>query len=167
MEQYPIMEFLDRLPFFKEFTNHEKVKLVDNDGIFEKYEDGDTIVKEGDKGSAIFVVLTGSIRITRTTGTPVQQGHISLQQPEEITIAELKPGSIFGEVSMISKQPRNTNALVNSQEVVVMKITQEVIESFNSVVQRKFQTQLIMTLVNRLNDMNSKYIKLKSNPHPT
>jgi len=30
------MEFLDRLPFFKEFTNHEKVKLVDNDGIFNK-----------------------------------------------------------------------------------------------------------------------------------
>jgi len=93
---------------------------------------------------------------------PVQEGHISLQEPEEITIAELKAGSIFGEVSLISNRPRNTNALAKSPQVVVMKITTEIIEKFNLVIQKKFQTQLILTLVQRLDDMNSKYIKLKA-----
>jgi len=93
---------------------------------------------------------------------PVRDGHISLQEPEEITIAELKAGSIFGEVSLISNRPRNTNALADSQQVVVMKITQEIIDKFNLVIQKKFQAQLILTLVQRLDDMNTKYIKLKS-----
>jgi ribosomal protein S17E len=43
-----------------------------------------------------------------------------------------------------------------------MKITTEIIEKFNLVIQKKFQTQLILTLVQRLDDMNSKYIKLKA-----
>ena len=162
MDKNPILEFIERLPFFQEFSDEEKAKLVNTSGIFEKYKDGETIISEGDSGSALFVVLTGSIRITKSTLAPVLDGHISLQEPEEITIAELKAGSIFGEVSLISNRPRNTNALADSQQVVVMKITQEIIDKFNLVIQKKFQAQLILTLVQRLDDMNTKYIKLKS-----
>ena len=162
MDKNPILEFIERLSFFKEFSDQEKAKLVNTSGIFEKYEDGGTIIKEGESGSALFVVLTGSIRITKSIVASVQEGHISLQEPEEITVAELKAGSVFGEVSMLSNRPRNTSAVANSQQVVVMKITKEIIEKFNLVIQKKFQTQLILTIVQRLDDMNSKYIKLKS-----
>ena len=162
MDKNPILEFIKRLPFFQELSDDEKSKLVNTSGIFEKYKEGETIIAEGESGSALFVVLTGSIRITKSTLAPVQEGRISLQEPEEITIAELKAGSIFGEVSLISNRPRNTNALAKSPQVVVMKITTEIIEKFNLVIQKKFQTQLILTLVQRLGDMNSKYIKLKA-----
>ena len=40
--------------------------------------------------------------------------------------------------------------------------SQENIEKFSLVIQRKFQKQLILILVQRLDDMNSKYIQLKS-----
>ena len=85
-----------------------------------------------------------------------------VQELEEVTIAELKAGSIFGEISLISNRPRNSNALADSPQVVVMKITTEIIEKFNLRIQKKFQAQLILTLVQRLDDMNSKFIKLKS-----
>ena len=62
--------------------------------------------------------------------------------PEEITIAELKAGSIFGEISLISKHPRNTSAIASSAQVVVMKITNEVIDKFHLAIQKKFQKQL-------------------------
>ena len=150
------------MPFFQEFSDEEKAKLVNTPGIFEKYKEGETIITEGESGFALFVVLTGSIRITKSTLAPVQEGHISLQEPEEVTIAELKAGSIFGEISLISNRPRNTNALADSPQVVVMKITTEIIEKFNLTIQKKFQAQLILTLVQRLDDMNNKFIKLKS-----
>ena len=155
MEKNPIHEFIERLPFFQEFSDDEKAKLVNTFGIFEKYKEGETIITEGESGSALFVVLTGSIRITKSTLAPVQE-------PEEVTIAELKAGSIFGEISLISNRPRNSNALADSPQVVVMKITTETIEKFNLRIQKKFQAQLILTLVQRLDDMNSKFIKLKS-----
>ena len=148
MEKNPIHEFIERLPFFQEFSDDEKAKLVNTFGIFEKY-------KEGESEAALFVVLTGSIRITKSTLAPVQE-------LEEVTIAELKAGSIFGEISLISNRPRNSNALADSPQVVVMKITTEIIEKFNLRIQKKFQAQLILTLVQRLDDMNSKFIKLKS-----
>jgi len=162
LEKNPIHEFIERLPFFQEFSGEEKAKLVNTSGIFEKYKEGETIITEGESGSALFVVLTGSIQITKSILAPVQEGHISLQEPEEVTIAELKAGSIFGEISLISNRPRNTNALANSPQVVVMKITTEIIEKLNLVIQKKVQAQLILTLVQRLDDMNSKFIKLKS-----
>lgn len=155
MDKNPILEFIERLPFFQEFSDDEKSKLVNTSGIFEKYKEGETIIAEGESGSALFVVLTGSIRITKSTLAPVQE-------PEEVTIAELKAGSIFGEISLISNRPRNSNALADSPQVVVMKITTEIIEKFNLRIQKKFQAQLILTLVQRLDDMNSKFIKLKS-----
>ena len=162
MEKNPILEFIERLPFFQEFSDEEKSKLVNTKGIFEKYKVGDIIISEGDTGSALFVVLTGTIEIVKSAVANVKDGHISLQEPEKITIAELKAGSIFGEVSLISNRPRNTSAVADSSQVVVMKISKEVIEGFNLSIQKKFQTQLIQILVQRLDDMNTKYINLKA-----
>ena len=162
MEKHPILEFIDRLPFFQEFSEDEKSKLLNAKGIFEKFKDEETIISEGDNEAALFVLLTGTIRIAKTIAASVQDGHISLQEPEQITLAELKAGSIFGEISLISNRPRNTSAHATSPQVVVMKITKEIIEHFNLAIQKKFQAQLILILVQRLDDMNSKYIKLKS-----
>jgi CRP/FNR family cyclic AMP-dependent transcriptional regulator len=162
LEKHPVLEFIERLPFFQEFSDEEKTKLVKTSGIFEKYQMGDTIIAEGDTGSALFVILTGSILIAKSTHASVKDGHISLQEPEKITIAKLKAGSIFGEVSLISDRPRNTNVLADSEQVVVMKISKEVIASFNQSIQKKFQTQLIQVLVERLDDMNTKFSTLKA-----
>jgi len=43
-----------------------------------------------------------------------------------------------------------------------MKITNEIIEKFNLAIQKYFQNQLIQILVERLDDMNKKLIKLKA-----
>jgi hypothetical protein len=63
---------------------------------------------------------------------------------------------------LIIERPRNTSALAYSPQVVVMKISKEVTESFNLNIQNKFQTQLIQVLIQRLDDMNTKYISLKT-----
>ncbi len=162
MEKHPIEQFIERLPFFKEFSEKERIKLVSTPGIFEKFKEEEIIVAEGDMGGAVFVILTGTIRITKKPKVSVKEGHISLKEPEEITLAELKAGSIFGEISLISDSPRNTSAFASSAEVVVMKITKDIIEKFHLEIQKKFQTQLIQILVQRLDDMNTKYIKLKA-----
>ena len=155
MDKDPIEEFIERLPFFKEFSASERVKLVHTSGVFEKF-------KEGELSAAVFVILTGKIEIQKKSKVDVKENHISLQEPENISIAELKAGSIFGEISLISHRPRNTSAIASSNQVVVMKITDEVIENLNIAIQKKFQSQLIQTLVERLDEMNEKFIKLKT-----
>jgi CRP-like cAMP-binding protein len=162
LEKNPIEDFIKRLSFFKEFSESEREKLVSTSGIFEKFKMDEIIISEGKLSAAVFVILTGTIDIKKKTKTDVKENHISLQEPTTITIAELKAGSIFGEISLISNRPRNTSAIATSNQVVVMKITNEIIEKFHLAIQNKFQNQLIQILVQRLDDMNDKYIKLKA-----
>jgi CRP/FNR family transcriptional regulator, cyclic AMP receptor protein len=162
LDKNPIEEFIERLPFFKEFSAAEREKLLHASGIFEKFKVGEVIISEGELSAAVFVILTGTIIIQKRIKADVKENHISLQEPEDITIAELKAGSIFGEISLISHRPRNTSAIASSNQVVVMKITNEIIEKFNLAIQKKFQSQLIQILVERLDDMNEKFIKLKA-----
>jgi CRP-like cAMP-binding protein len=162
LDKDPIEEFIERLPFFKEFSASERVKLVHTSGIFEKFKEGEVIISEGELSAAVFVILTGKIEIQKKSKVDVKENHISLQEPENISIAELKAGSIFGEISLISHRPRNTSAMASSNQVVVMKITKEIIEKLTLEIQKKFQSQLIQTLVERLDEMNEKFIKLKT-----
>jgi len=85
-----------------------------------------------------------------------------LQEPRNITLVELKAGSIFGEILLISHLPRNTSAIASSNQVVVIKITNEIIEKFNLAIQKYFQNQLIQILVEMLDDMKKKLVKLKA-----
>ena len=162
MDKDPIEEFIESLPFFKKFSASEKVKLVNTSGIFEKFKKDEVIILEGELSAAVYVILSGTIKIQKKSKVDVKENHISLQEPENISIAELKAGSIFGEISLISHRPRNTSAIASSNQVVVMKITDEVIENLNLAIQKKFQSQLIQTLVERLDEMNEKFIKLKT-----
>ena len=123
---------------------------------------GEIIISEGELSAAVFVIITGTTEIQKKTKVDVKENHISLQEPRNITLVELKAGSIFGEILLISHLPRNTSAIASSNQVVVMKITNEIIEKFNLAIQKYFQNQLIQILVERLDDMNKKLIKLKA-----
>lgn len=62
------------------------------------YSDGEIIFKEGERGEAMFVIQTGRVRITKKSGG------------DEMTIAELDSGEIFGEMSLFDKLPRSATA---------------------------------------------------------
>ena len=104
---------------------------------------GEIIISEGELSAAVFVIITGIIEIQKKTKVDVKENHISLQEPRNITLVELKAGSIFGEILLISHLPRNTSAIASSNQVVVIKITNEIIEKFNLAIQKYFQNQLI------------------------
>ena len=60
------------------------------------YEADEIIFREGDKGDRLYIVVNGTIHIVR-------------ERPGQPTalVAELGPGDCFGEMSLISDQPRN------------------------------------------------------------
>lgn len=59
------------------------------------YEEGDIIVTEGERGSSLFLIVSGEVKVF-TRGE--HGGHIPL--------AELGPGDFFGEVSLLTGKPR-------------------------------------------------------------
>ena len=162
MEKVSIIEFIKSLPFFNDFSEGEKSSIVNKKGLFGKYKEGEIIIKQGAIESWLFVVLLGKIHLLKSIEDNVEEGRISLTDPEEITVKELEIGSIFGEISLLTDRPRNVTARAASNDVAVLKITKEILESFDRNIQMKFQKQLLVKLAEHLDDMNTEYIKLKS-----
>jgi uncharacterized membrane protein len=91
-------ESLSRVSLFKrlEPTELETLAAEVDQVIFKA---GDTIFNESDKGDALYVVDSGSVRIW-----------VLDDDVKPVTLAELKPGDFFGELAVLDRGARSTNA---------------------------------------------------------
>jgi PPM family protein phosphatase len=70
------------------------------------FKEGDKVIREGDKGEELFIVLTGKVRVMRG----------------EAHLAELVPGDHFGEMALVRSQPRSaTVESAGPSEVMVVR----------------------------------------------
>ena len=149
-KNYSLLHRINQVSFFDGFSHIEKGKLLEKIKMFKKYEKkGLTIFSEGAKGESMYVVLEGVIGITRLT--------FKHDKEKRVTLAKLKKGSVFGEISLLSNQNRTTGAITDSSLVIVMVIDKKTLESFDLGIQKLFHTQMISTLIRRLDGMNEKY----------
>jgi len=92
-----VVELLRRVPLFSELTDPELERIAQV-AIPRSYPNDTRVFHEGDPGDACFIVRTGSCRVTR-------------EHPDgrAITLANLGPGSIFGELAMLDGEARSAS----------------------------------------------------------
>lgn len=139
-----VREFLDNIRFFKNFTEDEKKRLSDIQNIYLRFLAGEPVILEGQVEQALYIILKGNVVVNK-------------KGLEGLIISCLGPGSVFGEISLIQEQPRTTNVIAEG-EVVVMKMEKSTVATLDDDLQKKFNEQLIRVLVERLDEMNQKYI---------
>jgi CRP-like cAMP-binding protein len=69
-----------------------------------------TIVKQGEDGDAMFLVLEGELRVRM------------MIQGKETVLVTLAPGEFFGEISIFDRGPRSTDVVAN-KDSLLLKIT--------------------------------------------
>jgi CRP-like cAMP-binding protein len=149
----PLINCINQVPFFDEFTKADKEKLVERSGIFKKYEKiGYSLFSDGGKGQSMFVILEGVINITRA--------NLKGDKEKPFVLATLKKGSVFGEISLLGNQKRTTGAITNSSPVIVMEIDKKTIESFDLSMRELFYKQMVLILIRRLDEMNKKLMNV-------
>jgi CRP-like cAMP-binding protein len=161
MAEDGIRKFINSVSFFDAFSEVEKQKFLSDETCFVKYKVNDLVFKQGEPGDTLFLVLQGEIGLFRLGNIKSIEGKISLKNEVEQHITNLKPGVIFGEVSMLTNCKRNVTARIVSKQVVVMKISKKLIDSLNHLTQIKFHQQLLLSLAIHLDNMNSQFIDLK------
>jgi len=144
------MSFLAGISFFKDFTLKDRAELIQSKDMFIKFSADQLIIREGDIDDGLFIILKGQVLVTK-------------QSKPHVPLAQLGPGSLFGEINLISNKPRTTNVTA-IREVVVMRITQKMVNKMDLALQKKFQEKLIHLLVQRLEEMNQKLsVAMKNN----
>jgi CRP-like cAMP-binding protein len=156
--QSSLLQLIDKVSFFDEFSESEKCEIIKNNSMVKKYEKKDlTIFSEGDKGSSVIIILAGQINITKSSIPNTEEGRLSLRDPKTIILAKLGVGSVIGEVSLLSDKRRTTGVVTSTPLVIVLEIDKQDLQNFNSSIQSKFQSQFISILIKRLEDMNEKF----------
>ena len=89
-----ICEFLKGVEGFKNLTPTELTQVAEH-MTKRHYLPGDVIIREGDPGHELFLVSDGAVRVERAGGE----------------VARLGPGEFFGELALMSGQPRNATVV--------------------------------------------------------
>src|SRR3954469_20578014 len=88
---------LGRVPLFADLSERDLAELAQV-AVPRSYEPGQAIFREGDSGDTCYVVREGCVRVTRRHS----DGRI-------ITLAELRPGEMFGELAMFGGETRSAS----------------------------------------------------------
>jgi HEAT repeat protein len=86
--------FLKRVPLFENISPSD-IKQVAALAQEETFGDGVTLVREGEIGDVMFIIISGEVRVLITKGQ------------KEVELARRKAGEYVGEMALISKEPRS------------------------------------------------------------
>lgn len=133
------LDTLKKIPLFRYLTYQELVKVL-NITYLETYEVGAEIIKEGDSGEELYIVLAGRVLVSR-----------SGQE-----IVELHPGVHFGEMALVDQSPRS--ATITAREATRLLVVQR--RSFYTLIRKepvlavKLLWSFVQVLSRRLRETN-------------
>jgi branched-chain amino acid transport system substrate-binding protein len=80
-----------------------------------EFSDGETIVKQGELSDCLFVIAVGAVRVS----------HHQQDNKSCIDIATLLRGECFGEVALLTGEPRTADVVAIGEQTVVLRLSRE------------------------------------------
>jgi uncharacterized protein YjbI with pentapeptide repeats len=97
----------ENVVFFQNFNDGELLALLKSTQR-EVFDPNETVFKEGTRGDKMYIIISGTVRISRSIG----------RNQEEVLVT-LESGSLFGEMGPIDQSPRSAKATVVGQTVLL------------------------------------------------
>ena len=88
-----VPETLPRIPLFSHLEESAFLEVLSSLRL-RRFADQEVIIQEGERGQSFFILAHGEVTIGRSTG------------PDEVLLARLQRGAVFGEMALVSRAPR-------------------------------------------------------------
>lgn len=141
--------FLTQSPLFKNLDEVERAQILII-GRVRPVEAGEVIFREGDAGDGLYIVLKGSVRISKRSATG------------EEALAVLEPPAYFGEMALIDLAARAADAIANEPcelFFIPLQELQSLIETQHKIA-LKILYALCEVLAQRLRETNDRYMSI-------
>lgn len=102
------LELIRRVPLFS-MLNAAQGEGVAQAVIKRRFKRGETIVEQGKKSNALFIILTGRARVFTADA-----------RGREVILANMNPGDYIGEMSLIDNEPHSASVRAEIQTDVLM-----------------------------------------------
>ncbi len=128
----------------------QELRLLATYSRQESFAEGSVIFAEGEAGESLYIVVEGSVRISRM-----------VPGMGEECLAVLQRGEVFGEMALIDEQPRSADARAHTGGAAVFSISRGLLEEVLSMdpdAAVQFLTLLNRLLCRRLRAMNERLV---------
>ncbi|MDP9188678.1 MAG: Crp/Fnr family transcriptional regulator [Actinomycetota bacterium] len=137
-----VTELLRRVPLFSELS-HQDLERIGQVAVPRSFPSGTRVFHEGDRGDACYIIRSGSCRVTR-------------EHPDgrAITLANLGPGSIFGELAMLDGESRSASVEATEDTDLLALPARDV----RSLIRKhpEMAEKLVVALTRRLREANER-----------
>lgn len=146
-----MMQRLVQIPICKGLTETEAEQII---SVSEEQavEKARSIFREGDAGDGVYVVLEGTVEVTKRDS-----------QGKEQSIAKLSDGSVVGEMSLVSGDAARSASVTATSDAKLLKISSsrfQVLLQKDSVAALKMVNNLAQVMSRRMLLMNEKVVEL-------
>ncbi len=141
--------FLTQSPLFRNLDESERVQVLII-GQVRSFKAGEVIFREGDAGDGLFVVMKGSVRISKQSASG------------EEALAVLEPPAFFGEMALIDFSVRAADAIANEDSelfFIPLPELRSLIDAYHRLA-LKILYALCEVLAQRLRETNERYMNI-------
>jgi CRP-like cAMP-binding protein len=108
--EHPVTElsFLESVPIFADLEEPD-LRKIEKLGLRKKYKKGNIVVLEKEMGAALFVIISGKVKIVRTD-----------EDGREVILSIFGPGEFFGEMSLLDGLARSASVVALTKAELFM-----------------------------------------------
>jgi CRP/FNR family transcriptional regulator, cyclic AMP receptor protein len=143
------VSFLRNVPIFADLEEKDLQKIFKL-GTWQKYKKGNIVVLEQESGAALFVIISGKVKVMRTD-----------EDGREVILSMFGPGEFFGEMSLLDGLARSASVVATVKSELFMIHRRDFLELLHEfpTVSISLLAELAMRL--RKADMQIKSLSLK------
>ncbi len=120
------LEFIQEIPIFSKLEKKD-AQIVLEAFKLKKFKKGDVVIKQGNEGFGMYVIIAGKTEVKR----------------KGKKIAELGENDFFGEMALVSDEPRSATVKVISEDLVTLFLGRSIFRGIRKTLAEEVKQEIL------------------------